>query len=148
MQAAAAAADDKQLTVIVELPERLELYADPHRLRQVADNLIGNAVKYTPAGGRITVTAGTDATAQKITWTVVDTGIGIPAAERPRLFRRFYRASTALDRRIPGTGLGLVIIRTIIEHHHGTITLADHRGPGTTFVVELPTKPPTVTQDE
>ena len=77
-----------------------------------------------------------------ITWTVADTGIGIPAAERPRLFRRFYRASTALDRRIPGTGLGLVITRTIIERHHGTITLADHRGPGTTFIIQLPTKAP------
>ena len=77
-----------------------------------------------------------------ITWTVADTGIGIPAAERPRLFRRFYRASTALDRSIPGTGLGLVITRTIIERHHGTITVTDHTGPGTTFTIALPTKPP------
>lgn len=62
--------------------------------------------------------------------------------ERDRLFRRFYRASTALDQRIPGTGLGLVITRTIIDRHHGTITLADHTGPGTTFTIRLPTKPP------
>ena len=142
VQAAAATAADKQLTVVEDLPDRLELYADPHRLRQVADNLIGNAVKYTPAGGTVTIAAATDETAQKLTWTVADTGIGIPVAERPRLFRRFYRASTALDRRIPGTGLGLVITRTIIERHHGTIALADHHGPGTTFVIELPTKPP------
>jgi signal transduction histidine kinase len=53
----------------------------------------------------------------------------------------FYRASTALDRRIPGTGLGLVIIRAIIERHHGTITLAEHPGPGTTFTIRLPRKP-------
>ncbi|MEU4625311.1 ATP-binding protein [Actinoplanes sp. NPDC023801] len=57
------------------------------------------------------------------------------------LFRRFYRASTALDRRIPGTGLGLVIARAIIERHGGTITLADHNRPGTTFSVHIPTKP-------
>ncbi len=142
VQANAAQATDKQLTVTVQLPERLDLYADPARLRQVADNLLGNAIKYTPAGGTITITAAaTDDTGQRITWMTSDTGIGIPPAERPRLFRRFYRASTALDRRIPGTGLGLVITRTIIERHHGTINQTDHAGPGTTFTIELPTKP-------
>ncbi|MGK5681663.1 ATP-binding protein [Actinoplanes sp. URMC 104] len=145
VQAAAATAEDKQLTVTVQLPDRLPLRADPNRLRQVADNLIGNAIKYTPAGGTITITATADDTAGNITWTVADTGIGIPLAERSRMFRRFYRASTALDRRIPGTGLGLVITRTIVERHHGTITLAEHSGPGTTFLIELPTKPPAVT---
>jgi PAS domain S-box-containing protein len=131
----------ENLTITVDLPERLELHADPDRLRQVADNLLSNAIKYTPAGGTVTIAAAADDTGQKITWTVADTGIGIPAAERPRLFRRFYRASTALDRRIPGTGLGLVIVRAIVERHHGTIALADHSAPGTTFVIELPTKP-------
>ncbi|BCJ47529.1 hypothetical protein GCM10010168_18870 [Actinoplanes ianthinogenes] len=135
------AAPDKNLTVTAILPERLELYADPIRLRQVADNLISNAIKYTPSGGSVTITATADAGGDKITWTVADTGIGIPAAERPRLFRRFYRASTAVDRRIPGTGLGLVITRAIIERHQGTINLADDAGSGTTFVVELPVKP-------
>ncbi|MBG0567996.1 sensor histidine kinase [Actinoplanes aureus] len=138
---AATPAEDKQLTIALHLPEQLELYADPHRLRQVADNLIGNAIKYTPAGGTITITASSDDVEQNIRWTVADTGIGIPAAERPRLFRRFYRASTALDLRIPGTGLGLVITRAIVERHHGTITLAEHHGPGTTFTVDLPVKP-------
>ena len=74
-------------------------------------------------------------------WTVADTGIGIPAADRPGLFRRFYRASTALQHRIPGTGLGLVVTRAIIDRHHGTINLADHQAdPGTTFVITLPIK--------
>ena len=140
VQAAAATAGEKHLTLTVDLGERLDLYADPHRLRQAADNLIGNAIKYTPAGGTITITTSDDTT-EKITWTVADTGIGIPVAERPRLFRRFHRASTALDRRIPGTGLGLVITRAIIEHHKGTITIADQPRSGTTFVIELPTKP-------
>jgi PAS domain S-box-containing protein len=128
----------KRLTMTMRLPDRLDLHADPHRLRQVADNLLSNAIKYTPAGGTITITAGLDGTAGTIVWTVDDTGIGVPRAERPRLFRRFYRASTALDKRIPGTGLGLVITRTIVERHHGTIALAEHTGPGTTFVVRLP----------
>ncbi|GGQ42918.1 ATP-binding protein [Couchioplanes azureus] len=144
---------DKQLTVTVNTPARLPLHADPHRLRQVADNLLSNAIKYTPTGGTITITAHThthnepagDTTTgggEWIIWSFTDTGIGIPAIDRPRLFRRFYRASTALDRRIPGTGLGLVIARTILERHGGTITLADRPGPGTTFTIELPTKPP------
>ncbi len=138
---AAKAAADKQLTVTVETDHTLPLYADTDRLRQVADNLLGNAIKYTPAGGTISITAHPDGD-DAITWTVADTGIGIPTAERPRLFRRFYRASTALQHRIPGTGLGLVVTRAIVERHHGSITLAEHHGPGTTFVIRLPTKPP------
>jgi PAS domain S-box-containing protein len=141
VQAAAPAAASKQVSLIVDLDDRLDLHADPDRLRQVADNLLGNAIKYTPAEGRITVAAG-PAADDTIVWTVTDTGIGIPAADRPRLFRRFYRASTALQHRIPGTGLGLVVTRAIVERHHGTITLADRPGPGTTFVITLPVKPP------
>jgi len=141
VQAHAAPAAGKRLAIVLNLPEQLDLHADPQRLRQVADNLLSNAIKYTPAGGTITITAGLDGTGQTITWTIADTGIGIPQAEQSRLFRRFYRASTAVAKRIPGTGLGLVITRTIIECHHGTITLAQHSGPGTTFTIELPTKP-------
>jgi PAS domain S-box-containing protein len=142
VQGYAARASDKHITMTTELPGRLGLHADPGRLRQVADNLLSNAIKYTPAGGTITVAASSDDNGQTITWTVADTGIGVPPGERRRLFRRFYRASTALNRRIPGTGLGLVITRTIVERHHGSITLADHTGPGTTFAVRLPTTPP------
>lgn len=131
-------ATQKSLTVTAELPERLALVADPHRLRQVADNLLSNAIKYTPSGGTVTVTATADPTAGSAVWAVADTGIGIPAAERPLLFRRFYRASTARQHRIPGTGLGLVISRTIIECHHGQLTLDDTAGPGATFIVTLP----------
>ncbi|GIF43905.1 sensor histidine kinase [Actinoplanes xinjiangensis] len=137
-------AGDKDLTLAVTMPPRLSLYADPDRLRQVADNLLSNAIKYTPAGGAITVTADTrnepDSDSERILWSISDTGIGIPATDRPRLFRRFYRASTALDRRIPGTGLGLVIVRTILERHQGSITVTDHHGPGTTFTIDLPTE--------
>ena len=149
----------KNLTITATMPDTLPLHADPGRLRQVADNLLSNAIKYTPAGGTITVTAhntaahdtahdtdhetaGHAADCDWITWTVADTGIGIPPAERPRLFRRFYRASTALDTSIPGNGLGLVITRAIIERHHGTIDITDHTGPGTTFTIALPRKPP------
>ncbi|GAA0481957.1 hypothetical protein Ade02nite_57620 [Paractinoplanes deccanensis] len=139
------AAAGKNLTIVVNVPERLALHADPHRLRQVADNLLSNAVKYTPTGGTITVTAAADDNTDEIIWAVTDTGIGIPAAERPHLFRRFYRASTARERRIPGTGLGLVITRTIVERHHGSITLTGTTGPGSTFTVRLPRSKPDTT---
>lgn len=140
--AAAAQSAGKNLTVTINTPTQLTLYADAGRLQQAADNLLSNAVKYTPDGGTITLTATLDDHGDPawITWAIADTGIGIPAADRPQLFRRFYRASTALDRRIPGTGLGLVITRAIIERHGGTITLTDHHGPGTTFTVRLPHK--------
>lgn len=134
------AAGAKDLTVRAELPARLPVRGDPDRLRQVADNLLSNAVKYTPRGGTVTVSAGA-AEPGWVTWKVADSGIGIPVEERSRLFRRFYRASTALEARIPGTGLGLVITRTIVERHHGTIAVADSVGPGTTFVVRLPREP-------
>jgi PAS domain S-box-containing protein len=137
----AVTADAKELTLRSDLPSSLWVHGDPDRLRQVADNLLSNAVKYTPHGGTVTVSARPDTAAPGwVTWTVADTGIGIPADERPRLFRRFYRASTALQAQIPGTGLGLVITRTIIERHHGTIAVADAE-PGATFVIRLPENP-------
>jgi PAS domain S-box-containing protein len=137
----AAGAADKGLTVTVDVPDHLELQVDGGRIRQVADNLLSNAVKYTPEGGAIEVAASAGADGCEIHWQVSDTGIGIPVAERSRLFRRFYRASTAVDRRIPGTGLGLVIARTIIERHHGSITVLERSGPGTTFAIRIPVKP-------
>ena len=127
---------------------------DEHRLRQVLDNLVGNAVKYTPAGGEVTVavsgsTSGSTADgtsggtsgarAEEVTLTVTDTGIGIPAQERPQLFERFYRASTARGAGIPGTGLGLAVVRTIVERHDGSVSAdAGPGGTGSAFTVRLP----------
>jgi signal transduction histidine kinase len=134
VQAATIPAASKRLTVHVDTTGELILHADAARLRQVADNLLGNAIKYTPTGGTITIAAHPAGEGEGwVDWTVADTGIGIPAKDRPKLFRRFYRASTALQHRIPGTGLGLVVTRAIIERD----------GPGTTFVITLPVKPPT-----
>ncbi|CAA9361444.1 MAG: hypothetical protein AVDCRST_MAG36-2674 [uncultured Nocardioidaceae bacterium] len=111
---------------------------DEHRLRQVLDNLVGNAVKYTPRGGRVTVTVTGDER-HGTTLVVSDTGIGIPAEERDRLFERFYRTNTARSTGIPGTGLGLAVVRTIVERHGGRVSAAP--GPddtGTVFTVRLP----------
>ncbi|GIE31658.1 hypothetical protein Ait01nite_047030 [Actinoplanes italicus] len=106
------------------------------RLRQVLDNLLSNAIKYTPAGG--TVTVGARTTGEAVIVDVTDTGIGIPAEQYPQLFTRFFRASTAVDRKIKGTGLGLAVTKAIVEAHGGTIAAEPGPGGGTRFTVTLP----------
>jgi signal transduction histidine kinase len=129
-----AAAAGVELAIDAGGPTPLE--ADAVRLRQVLDHLISNAIKFTPAGGSVlvSVTAGDDSPRLEIT----DTGIGIPHGELGQLFSRFYRASTATRREIPGTGLGLVIARAIVEAHSGTISLHSRECEGTRVVVTLP----------
>ncbi|WP_213012292.1 sensor histidine kinase [Paractinoplanes toevensis] len=129
-------ADANGVTVTADLPEVLVTTGDPQRLRQVLDNLLSNAVKYSPDGGHIMLALADDE--QGVTITVSDTGIGIPPEDRPQLFQRFYRASNARHTAIPGTGLGLCIVRAIVEAHHGTITLDDTPRAGTTITVRLP----------
>jgi signal transduction histidine kinase len=109
---------------------------DAARLRQVADQLIGNALKFSPDGAAVTVTLTTDELAAQLS--VSDTGIGIPEGEHARTLRRLYRATNARDGAIPGTGLGLTVSRTIVERHHGTITLQPREPVGTTVTVRLP----------
>jgi signal transduction histidine kinase len=128
----------KNISLVADITGAVEATADPARIRQVLDNLLTNAVKYTPAGGRVTVTLTAEGDA--VVLTVADTGIGIPPGEVRRLFQRFFRGSVARGEGIPGTGLGLTITRAIVEHHRGTITVADNR-PGTTFTVRLPAGP-------
>ena len=100
------------------------------------DNLLSNAVKYSPDGGRVDVRLRRDATTAVLE--VADAGIGIPPAEVEHLFDRFFRASSARGRGIPGTGLGLATARSLVEGHEGTITAESELGRGTTFRVRLP----------
>jgi PAS domain S-box-containing protein len=130
------AAAAKDLTVSVDTPAETAVRADPVRLRQVLDNLLANAIKYTPVGGRVTVTARPGPGGPVIA--VADTGIGIPAEEYPHLFDRFFRASNAVEQGIKGTGLGLAICRAIVEAHGGTLSAAPAPGGGTVFTVTLP----------
>ena len=109
---------------------------DRSRIEQVMMNVLSNAIKYTPDGGTITVDAGV--TGKNVWMEVSDTGIGIPAADRERIFDRFYRVDKARSRESGGTGLGLSIAREIVLRHHGTIALSDHSGPGTTVRIVLP----------
>jgi signal transduction histidine kinase len=118
------------------------LRGDPARLGQLLDNLVSNAVKFTPPGGRVVVALG--ASGDDVVLAVSDTGIGVPAAEQRRLFDRFFRASAAQERAIEGTGLGLTIAKAIVEAHGGSIDFTSVEGEGTTFRVHLPLAGPGV----
>ena len=112
------------------------IVGDRSRLEQVMMNIIGNAVKYTPDGGHIRVTAGA---ADGVVWMEVsDDGIGIPEKDRTHIFDRFYRVDKARSRESGGTGLGLSIALEIVQRHQGVLALAPHQGPGTTVRLELP----------
>jgi signal transduction histidine kinase len=136
VEEASSAAAGKQIAITLESGGSLPLEADAARIRQVLDNLLSNAIKYTPAGGAITVTTSGREGQRYVE--VVDNGIGIPHDELGQLFSRFYRASTATRRAIPGTGVGLVIARAIVESHEGEISLESREGEGTRVTVTLP----------
>jgi signal transduction histidine kinase len=130
------AAEAKGITVELECEPETTILADRTRLGQVVDNLISNAIKFTPDDGSIHVSCGADAAGAVIA--VADTGIGIPADEGDRLFTRFFRTTNARAAHIPGTGLGLAISRAIVESHRGTLTFESVEGSGTTFYIRLP----------
>jgi signal transduction histidine kinase len=117
--------------------------ADRGRMFQLLDNLVSNAIKFTPPGGEVRVAVGTANGAVRLE--VADTGIGIPAQEQQRLFERFFRASSASDRQIQGTGLGLYIARAIVEAHGGNISFESEAGRGTAFRIEIPVEHAMVT---
>lgn len=139
VQAAAAAArptaEPDDVKIEVDAPRLLPLRGDPARLRQLVDQLISNAVKYSPDGGDVQVRL--ERADDRVELTVTDAGIGIPEDERPRLFERFFRSSAGTDRGIPGTGLGLPLARAIAGRHGGSIQVR-HGHPGTTMAVTLP----------
>ena len=136
VEAALPAAAAKGVELRLDATGTVPVEADAGRLRQVLDNLVSNAVKFTPDGGSVTVSASNGG--DRVRVEVADTGIGIPRDEVGQLFSRFYRASTATRRAIPGTGLGLVIARAIVEGHGGTISLESSENEGTRVSVTLP----------
>ncbi len=115
--------------------------ADRERITQVMMNIVSNSIKYTPDGGEITVTAGKKGD-KRVWMEVSDTGIGIPAKDRDRIFERFYRVDKARSRESGGTGLGLSIAKEIVDQHKGTIEIVDKAQPGLTIRVELPVEGP------
>jgi len=124
----------QDLTLELEEQGPAHAYVDPKRITQVFDNLLANAIKFTEPGGSVTVCVFSEESG--IVASVSDTGCGIPESEQPRLFERFFRSSATAD--LPGTGLGLTIVRTIVESHDGSISFASTEGEGTTFTFSLP----------
>ena len=135
-----AAADEKRVAITLDTEGPLPLEADAARVGQVLDNLLSNAIRYTPAGGSVVLSASSHDGQRRIE--VTDNGIGVPHDEVGQIFSRFYRASSATRRAIPGTGLGLVIARAIVERHGGTIALESRESEGTTVTVTLPFRQP------
>jgi signal transduction histidine kinase len=117
-------------------PAAGNLIADPEKLRQILTNLVSNAIKYSPNGGRVGVTARLDG--DRVNLAVSDEGVGIPPGYRERIFDRFQRVESAETRGIRGTGLGLYIVRHLVELHGGTIEVESEPGQGSTFRVSLP----------
>jgi signal transduction histidine kinase len=145
VEAARPTAEAKQVHLTARCDKDLPpVSGDPQALAQLLDNLISNAIKFTPAGGSATVTARILNNAQ-VTLAVSDTGSGIPADELPRISERFFRASTAGD--VPGTGLGLSIAKAVAENHGGSLDVRSELGVGSTFRAILPAADATETVD-
>jgi len=128
------------LNLTTELPDTpLVTRHDPQRLGQVLTNLIGNALKFTPRGGTVQVALSPSGRGARIQ--VIDSGVGIEAAELPHIFNRFYRGSRANEARGSGSGLGLAIVRSVVEMHGGRVMVESRVGSGTIFTVTLPADP-------
>ncbi|MGZ4164128.1 MAG: ATP-binding protein, partial [Tumebacillaceae bacterium] len=126
-----------EVALSFEIPKNLHVHVDAHRLDQVFDNLVSNAIKYTPEGGRVRIVASRPS-GKHILVQIIDTGIGIPKRDLPQIFERFYRVDKARSRAAGGTGLGLSIAKGIIEKHGGQIRIDSEEGQGTTVSFTLP----------
>ena len=132
----ASVAEDKRVAFILDLPDG-EIVRSAHKakLQQLVGNLLDNAVKFTPAGGTVSVTLSKEPETGLARLAVSDTGIGISEADQANLFKRFWRSDAS--RSLPGNGLGLAVVKAIVTSYGGTVTCTSRPGVGTTFVVKL-----------
>jgi heavy metal sensor kinase len=137
VERARGAADRAEVNLAMEITNPVQLRGDAVLLRQLADNLIDNAIKYTPAGGRVQVTL--QSGGPTATLRVVDCGVGIAPAALPHIFERFYREDSSRARATGGVGLGLAIVTCVVEAHGGTVRVESEPGRGAIFEVVLPT---------
>ncbi len=131
-------AEEKSIAVATDLPAPVKVDADAIRLGQAVNNLLDNALKYTPAGGRVMLAA--RAEPDGVVLTVSDNGPGVPVAEREAIFRRLYRSDASRSQR--GLGLGLSLVKAIVEAHGGTVSAGEAPGGGACFTVRLPAANP------
>lgn len=137
---AQAQAERSAVALVADVPTPLWAYADPLRIGQALDNLVSNAIKYSPDGGTVTISAA--GTKDWVKLVVQDTGMGMAPEDAAKVFRRFFRAESAREAAIPGAGLGLSITKTILERHGGAIACASNPGGGSTFTMTLPVETP------
>jgi two-component system phosphate regulon sensor histidine kinase PhoR len=133
-------AEARRQTLRLEAEADLVVWADEEAVDTILENLLDNAVKYTPEGGTIRVRLTVEEGFGRVE--VIDTGIGIPASDLPRIFERFYRVDKARSRGMGGTGLGLSIVKHLAQAMHGSVTAASELNVGTTFAVSLPLADP------
>ncbi|HEU5264470.1 MAG TPA: HAMP domain-containing sensor histidine kinase, partial [Gaiellaceae bacterium] len=129
-------AEAREITLTLATSSAPVVTGDRARMAQLLDNLVSNAVKFTPKGGRVDVRV--KAVENQAVLEVRDSGMGVPSAEQEFLFDRFFRTSTATEQAIQGTGLGLAISKAIVDAHSGQITVASEEGAGATFRVTFP----------
>jgi signal transduction histidine kinase len=139
LEAVRPAAEHKHIALVFSAGPVPAVPGDAGRMAQLLDNLLANAVKFTPEQGHITVSLGTEGHSAVLS--VADDGMGISAGEQERVFERFFRTDLATSRAVQGTGLGLAICKAIVDSHGGTISVESQPGRGTTFRVRLPLQP-------
>jgi PAS domain S-box-containing protein len=140
VRAAQPAAEAAGVELLLSSEASEPIVGDPARIAQLLDNLISNAIKFTPAGGHVDVLV--DECAGSAVIEVRDTGLGIAPEDQEQLYERFFRTQSATNKAIAGTGLGLSIAKAIVEAHQGSISVESAEGQGTTFRVELPVETP------
>lgn len=133
---AQAHAQASRVSLSMDLPDPLWAHVDPLRISQALDNLVSNAIKYSPDGGSVHVSARTEG--GRVLLRVEDAGMGMTAADAERVFTRFFRSPAVREGSIPGAGLGLSITKAIVERHGGSISFSTRPGRGSIFTLELP----------
>jgi len=136
MEMVAQKADEKGMSLVLQMEGDIDLVADMGRMIQIVMNLLANAINYSPTGTTVTVNASVEKSHAVIK--ISDEGIGIEQKELPRIFERFYRVDRARSRNSGGTGLGLAIVKHLVEAHNGKIIVNSKVGKGTTFKVSIP----------